>query len=62
MAELPRQTSHTLQMRKHDFSLQVDAKLWEKYLLDGEGNFVADCYFTFTMELKGAVIQFSDDL
>ena len=44
MAELPRQTSHTLQMRKYDFSLQVDAKLRQKYLLDGGGNFVADCY------------------
>ncbi len=44
MTELPRQPSHTLQMRKYDFSFQVDTGLREKYLLDGRGNFVADCY------------------
>ena len=57
MAELLRQTSHTLQMRKYDFSLQVDAKLREKHLLDGGGNFVADCYFAFTAELRVDIIQ-----
>lgn len=62
VAELPRQTSHTLQMRKYDFSfsffsLQVDAQLRQKYLLDGGGNFVADCYFAFTVEMKAAVLQ-----
>lgn len=56
VAELPRQTSHTLQMRKYDFSLQVDARLRQKYLIDGRGNFAADCYFAFTMEMRVALI------
>lgn len=57
MADLPRQTSHTLQMRTYDFTLQVDAKLTQKYLLDGRGNFGSDCYFTLPVELRVGVIH-----
>lgn len=61
VTELPRQTSHTLQMRKYDFSLQLTQSL-ENCLLDGGGNFVAECYFAFTVKLRVDVIQFSDGL
>ena len=42
MAELPRQTSHTLQMRKVRFHFKLTQSPEKKYLLDGGGNFVAD--------------------
>lgn len=42
VAALPRQTSHTLQMRKVWFHFKLMQSPEKKYLLDGGGNFVAD--------------------
>lgn len=60
VAELPRQSSHTLQMRKYNFSLQVASKLADRHVRDGGGNFVADCSFALTVKLRVDMIQASE--